>query len=378
MQNLVDSEGSVRLEPILMDLIDAVRFAQNAADASIKERGTQERVQKQLEELELLRSSVSDSLLHLRWVDETSKSELSRNITNFVNAAVEQVKTKLKASLKKDQEEYRSASESERLKAAKSLEAFLASNPLPILDRVISLKHLEASYAAKVRYRAEGEIQYEFTLNSSDSKLFRTDFNLGLLAKEIKLPVRLSKTWLKKDPVPNFERLDQYVLEKAEVSKKHLVASFSHPETGSSVEVVFSKSASDSFVTAEYSDPKGRVDVTGQPSLSKHLDLATLKETLEQLLGSIEELERSKLSLSRLKMNDEDVLEKLDSYGFMLKVLEVLGPRLQRSGEALRQENSMLRERLKLLGDKARPVVKALGIPESMLNESDWAREEAD
>jgi len=74
-------------------------------------------------------------------------------------------------------------------------------------------------------------------------------------------------------------------------------------------------------------------------------------------------------------MDDEDVLEKLDMYGFMLRVLKVIGPELQRSKEAMQVDNSLMKERLKLLGDRAKPLIKALGIPEKLLAEAEWTND---
>lgn len=369
-----ERDASGHLKSVLMDLIDSVRFAQNVKDAEAKTKSSQERLERQMEELEVLKTSIFDSLSDVKWLDETYKTELSKNITSFVNAAVDQVRVRLKARLKQDQDDYKNATESERVKAVKSLEAFLASSPLPIVDSVIALKHDEGSYAARARYKTEGGIQYEFSLNSAQSKLFQNDFSLGMLGKEIKLPVRLNKTWLKKEPTAGFERFDQYVLDKAEASGNHIVASFLSRESESTVDVVFSKSEQDSFVTVEYHDAKGRVDVTGEPSLSKYLDMQTLKSSMAQLLAAIGELERSKLALTRLKVGEEDILESLDCYGFMLKVIDVLKPEFE-SWKGAPVDNALLKERLRLLGEKARPVVRALGLSESILAEAKWQKE---
>jgi hypothetical protein len=370
----VERDASSHLKSVLMDLIDSVRFSQNVKDAQAKAKSSEERLERQLDELEVLKTSITDSLSDVKWLDEAYKTELSKNISGFVNAAIEQVRGRLKARLKQDQEDYKNATESERLKAIKSLEAFLASNPLPIVDSVITLKHDEGAYAARARYKTEGGIQYEFSLNSAESKLFQNDFSLNAFGKEIKLPVRLNKTWLRKEPGAGFERLDQYILDKAEVSGNHMVCSFVSRESESTVDIVFSRSDQDSFVTIEYHDAKGRVDVTGEPSLSKHLDLQAVKSSMAQLLSAIGELEHSKLALTRLKMDEQDVLETLDCYGFMLKVIEILKPEFE-SWKGAPVDNALLKERLRLLGEKARPVLRALGLSEAILAEAKWQTE---
>jgi hypothetical protein len=372
---LSTTEVAGKLRAVLIDLIDAVRYAQSFFETDEKEKAAKDRAEKRLQELELLVSGITDSLSRLRWLDEATRQELSRNITNFVNAAVDQVKGRVENSLKNDITEFRNAAEREKLKSLKSIEAFLAASPLPILDKVITIKREQSSYSARVKYKAEGGIQYDFDLNSADSELFKHEFSFSSKGLKLKLPVRLAKAWLKKEPEPVYERFDEYILDKAEVSKNQLVATFVHPETQSSVNVVYSRANSDSFITIEYNDAKGRVDVTGQPSLSKHLDISAYKGAFGELLDGILKLENSKLALSRLKMDDEDVLEKLDMYGFMLRVLKVIGPELQRSKEAMQVDNSLMKERLKLLGDRAKPLIKALGIPEKLLAEAEWTND---
>lgn len=370
-----DTNRLEKLRSALIDLMDSVRYSQSFFETDEKENEARERAEKRIEELKMLVSNISDLLSRLRWLDEATKQDLSRNIMNFVNAAVEQIKNRVENSLRDDLNEYKNAAEREKLKCIKSVEAFLAASPLPILDKVITLKHEQDSYSARIKYRAEGNIQYDFLLDPSKSEILKNGFTFSSLGIKLKLPVKLSKAWLKKEAEPVFEKFDEYLLDKAEASGNQLVASFINPETQSSVDLVFSKTDSDAFVTVEYIDAKGRVDITGQPSLSKHLDYDTLRDALRNLLVAIQKLEDSKLALAKLKMDEEDVLEKLDMYGFMLRVLKVIGPDIQKAKEAILAENPIIKERIKLLGDKAKPLVKLLEISEELITSSEWMNE---
>jgi hypothetical protein len=180
--------------------------------------------------------------------------------------------------------------------------------------------------------------------------------------KGVKLPVRLGKTWLRKEPVPDFERLDAYALSVARASKNHLTASFVNRETNSVVGLVFSRSGDESFVTIEYSDDKGKVDVTGEAALNKHLDLSLMKRASGQLADAIVDLKKEKLQLGKLESGGEDILASLDCLGFIQQAVSVMA-QSKASMDAIRKiDPKMAMERLKLLGPGANKIMETLGL----------------
>src|SRR5208282_4400181 len=178
-----------------------------------------------------------------------------------------------------------------------------------------------------------------------------------------KLPVRLGKAWLRKEAVPDFEKLDAYALSTARASKNHLVSKFVNPDTGSSVGIVFSRSGRDSFVTAEYTDGKGKVDVTGEPALSKHLDLAYLKSVMNQLLDAISHLKEEKLKLDSLEAQGKDILASLDCLGFMQQATSVIVQSNEAIEDIRKHDPKVSRDRLKLIGPSGTAIFEELGIP---------------
>ncbi|HVC26862.1 MAG TPA: hypothetical protein VND40_01750 [Nitrososphaerales archaeon] len=270
------SETSKGADLLFTELADAVRYSQNWGRSIEEQNEARTRGDEQQEELEDLAGRISKAFddLHL---DVSDSENLSRKINEFAALAIQQTKDRVKAKLEATLEDMESESRSEELKAKRSLESYLAATPLPVTDEEISLELSDGSYSAKAEYKCPGEIGYEFLLNTPSSPHFRSEFTFAGVRKGVKLPVRLGKTWLRKEPVPDFEKLDDYALTKARASKNHLEASFTDHETGSTVDLVFSRSGSDSFATIEYSDEKGKVDVTGEPALSKHLDLQLMK-----------------------------------------------------------------------------------------------------
>ena len=355
------SEESTTADLLFTELADAVRYSQNwqrAIDEQNQKRATAELKLKELEDL-AERISKAFEGLHL---DEKDSESLSRRVNEFAALAIQQTTDKINAKLKATMEESESESKSEELKAKRSLESYLAATPLPVIDEEVSLELSDSSYSAKVEYKCPGEMEYEFLLNTASSPRFRGEFMFSGVRKGVKLPVRLGKTWLRREPVPDFEKLDDYALSKARASRQHLEASFVNQETDSAVGLVFSRSGNDSFMTIEYSDDKGKVDVTGEAALSKHLDLTLMKGTAARLLDAILELKNDKLQLSKLESGGEDVLVTLDCLGFMQRAVLVLVRSKETRRAMSKIDPKMAIEKLKLMGPGGTKIMETLGL----------------
>lgn len=354
-------EDSKSVNLLFAELVDAVRYSQNWERSIEEQNERRTKAGKQVEELEELGSRISGVFAGLD-LDKDDSENLSRKVNEFATVAIRQTEDRIKSKLKAALEDSVSESKSEGSKAKKSLESYLASSPLPVIDEEISLELSNGSYSATAEYKCAGEIEYEFLLNTADSALFRGELAFSGVQKGIKLPVRLGKTWLRKEPVPDFERLDVYVLTRARASKNHLTATFVNHETNGNVGVVFSRSGSESFVTIEYSDEKGKVDVTGESSLSKHLDLALIKEATGRLLDAMVELPKDKLQLSKLESGGEDVLANLTCLAFMQRVVATLS-QSKESMDAIRKlDPKTAMERLRLLGPSGDEMMETLGL----------------
>jgi hypothetical protein len=355
------SEQSAGARLFFTDLVDAVRFSQAWAK-SIEEQGEyRRRAEAQIAELGELSARIAADFDGLK-LEKEYADPLSKVINEFAAAAIQQQREKLNARLKAWSEESTAASEAERLKALRSLESYLASTPLPVLDEEIVLDLSDSSYTVTLECKCPGNIEYKFLLNTANSVLFRGAFHLSDIRRGLKLPVRLGKAWLRKEAVPDFEKLDGYALSTARASRNHLVSNFANPETNSKVAIVFSRSGKDSFVTAEYSDVKGKVDVTGEPALSKHLDLESMKAAMNQLLDSISALKKEKVQLTRLEAQGKDILVTLDCYGFMQQVAAVTVQTSESMEEMRKLDPKMALDRLKLIGPGGSSIMEQLGI----------------
>ncbi|MDA4132009.1 MAG: hypothetical protein OK454_02630 [Thaumarchaeota archaeon] len=346
---------------LFTELADSVKYSQNWGRSINEQDVARTRADVLLEELDGLTGRISGTFegLHL---DVSDSENLSRKINEFAALAIQQTKDRVKAKLEATLEELASESRSEELKAKRSLESYLAATPLPVTDEGVSLELSDSSYSAKAEYKCLGEIEYEFLLNTASSLRFRGELMFSGVLKGVRLPVRLGKTWLRKEPVPDFEKLDDYALTKARASKNHLEATFVNHGTNGVVNLVFSRSGNDSFVTIEYSDDRGKIDVTGEAALSKHLDLQLMKGATGRLLDAIIDLRKDKLQLSKLECAGEDILATLDCLGFMQRVVLVLSQSKEPTNTMSTIDPKMAIERLKLLGPGGTKMIDALGL----------------
>ncbi len=355
------SESSNPAELLFTELVDAVRFSQNWRRILEEQQEMKEGAAKQIEALDSLKSEISQALEDVKLDPEASKA-LSNKVNEFAALAIQQAKERIDAKLKVELERSSSQSASEELKAKKSLESYLASAPLPVIDEQVTVALSNGSYSAMAEYRCAGEIEYEFLLNTGVSKLLRGELTFAELQKGVRLPVRLGKAWLRKEPVPDFEKLDGYSLSKARASKNHLTATFVSHETHGQVDLVFSRSGSDSFVTVEYSGDGLKVDVTGEPGLSKHIDLVSVKNAAGNLTDAIVDLKRQKLRLTKLKAGEEDILAMLDCLGFAKRAVGVIIQSKESMAEIRKIDPKLALERLKLLGPSGSTLIGTLGL----------------
>ena len=179
--------------------------------------------------------------------------------------------------------------ESEKTKTYKSIESFLSTSPIPVLEAVIRQKFSDGVYSARCNYRCANDIRYEFSLDTKKSSIFAQEFKISSLGYEVKLPISLGKSWLKKRPIPEYERLDQYVLSESEATEGHLIANFAHPERESQVRVVYSKQKGPSSPLLEinYKDREKNVHIIHEPGLNRFLKTESALKAMDRM-GEVE------------------------------------------------------------------------------------------
>ncbi|MEM3186180.1 MAG: hypothetical protein QXQ39_05815 [Conexivisphaerales archaeon] len=359
------TEKAAAFRSLLIDLVDAVRHSELKSETEQKRKELEVKYQKKFEALERLKDDINTAFSNLEVLPQEQAEELKKKISSFVELAIDQASADVNTKFKKEDEELKAVAESEKAKTIKSLESFLSVSPLHVIDMAIMLRLVNGTYSASARYQCDGDIEYEFSLNAADSDYFRGEFSLNVIKKKLRIPVRLSKNWLRGEPVPDFEKLEEYTLVNAEAAVNHILTTFKDESTNSMINIVYSRSNSEGFLTLEYEDAKGKVVVTNEPALNKHLDLMTLKSILETIVSSIFDLEQKKMALIKLTMDDKDILDQLDCFSLFERVWKLFVPDHKTAGIILEELGTdTVRERLKLLGEKADQFATSLGIQE--------------
>jgi hypothetical protein len=177
----------------------------------------------------------------------------------------------------------------------------------------------------------------------------------------------VGKTWLRRDQVPDYERIDQYALVSAESSETNLIVLFKHAEKDSQLKVVYSKHDSHSSLSIVYSDGQRSVDITSTPSLNRFLDSEPLERTMERVWLSIIDLENYKVGLTKLVSDEVSTLERLDCFEFFAKSWKIIAPRVIQEMKSSKDDASEDRlnvpfvlERVGMLGENADSILEIL------------------
>jgi len=366
-------QAAPSLKQTITHLFDAVKFADHASELEESARSIEGDLETSLNKLEAQTEEMSNLLAAMRIEHEDALKELSRQVDGFLATAKEQAKSKLQKSARQQLEEYRRAISSEKDKALKSLEAFFAAEPLPVLENVIEVRLNEGVYEARSRYECEGGIRYEFRLAAHNSQIFHEPLSLSRLGYAIRVPVRFSRALLSKTRTPGFERLDQYILSDAETSGGRLRANFDKAGNVAKMKVVTSGSKEDGFVSLEYSDQLQAVNVMNDPSLVAYAEIDAIKQAATALVAELNELSKKKVSLLRLAINGEQTLNDISCREVLQRVLGIMGKpyrdvvRKMASGNSGAKEEEMdldyIKGRLKFLGgDLSKSVSQAIGL----------------
>jgi hypothetical protein len=326
--------------------------------------------------LEVLLGQISGSIDKMKeTLGEARSQELSKKIVGFSSTVFDQTKDRITEETEKQVQQLIADSKSEKTKTLKNLEAFLATSPFTIVDRSIDVEKKEAAYGAVAKYRCQDDIEYEFSLDTKASPFFRSQLSPVQFDRSLKLPIGFGKSWLKKDPVPDFEHLDEYVVKSAEATETNLIAEFVDPQKDSTVRGVYSRQGTHTSLSLHYTDVGKSIDISADPNLNANLDSDSFVRVMEKLWLATNDLEERKISLVRLSCDGKDVLEGLQADEFIQRAWKVVAPRVK---NALKESSSgtdskikllgepfdvgMVMEKLKSLGDQANEIAFAIGL----------------
>ena len=92
---------------------------------------------------------------------------------------------------------------------------------------------------------------------------------------------------MSKDPVPDFERLDEYYISSSNLSSGDLFIKLTHDEAGSEIRIHQTNADVSSFLEVEYQDSLGKVSVTSEPALNGNLERDGILTICRQMRNSL-------------------------------------------------------------------------------------------
>ncbi|MDA4117989.1 MAG: hypothetical protein OK455_06560 [Thaumarchaeota archaeon] len=377
-EKLVPPENKRNLKPAFASLIDAMRDTRRMQEREEKIRETEETYKRQVAALDGLQKEFADAVLSRQnTLGEELTADLEKQVSSLSLVAIDLARKKIEVRYSTELAENQLSLETERTSTFKSIEAFLVTLPFALLDKAISLKLLNKVYSASVRYNCADDIQFEFALDCKKSALLNKEFTLTSPEGEIKIPVSLGKSRFKKDPAPDYEGLNHYVLSVAELTEAQLITKYEYPEKSGTIIIVKSKRDSHTSLTVEYKSPEAKISVTSEPTLNKFLDSEQIDKASEVLQQSILYLEDHKIALVKLTSDGKVVFEagKLDMPQFLAKAWRIIEPEVKaalseggsaQGGLAPDREDALsptfVRQKIVALGESGNTLLTSLSL----------------
>ncbi len=322
------SYDSLELKQVLdglSELFDAVLHGEKVNENSKKLDELEEELKRKIDGLHTLITNIGT--LADEYVEGTADPEgrgFVESVQRFVSAAAQQEEGRLKQKFNDEKRLVEAMTNSEAEMARIGIESFLMHNPLKIIEEHVLLSMVEDSYLVKGRYKCTGGIEYEYVLDSKANSILSRPLTPASLGLKIRLPIKIGKSWMKQSSAPQMVKIDKFMLKEADVTRKTLFYVLTNPEDKDEVRVVYTKNERTSLVGVGFKDLSGLVDVSGDPALNKHLDAEAFKDLSEMILNTLLQLTNHKLKLTKLVVDDTNVLEKHLYFEFLLRVLSIL------------------------------------------------------
>ncbi|WP_393972009.1 hypothetical protein OXIME_000610 [Oxyplasma meridianum] len=359
----------------LTDLLDAISYSDRAMEDQNDLDDFNTQIKVRMDRVDKIKDDIS-KLLKAFQEEPNSKGfqEYADQLMEFTGVLLGKYKDKVSKEIASNQQNILNSVESDRSKATKSAEAFFARDPIPVNERNFSVKFVDGAYDVRIKNRCPRDIYYEFAANTKDSELLKSQLYFSSLSRGFKIPVRTAETWISKDPAVDYEKLDRYFMESAELTKQNLSVIFMDPEKESQFKIVLSRADSSIFMDVEYSDRIQKVDVTSQPALNNKLESGELTNIMDKITKNIADLQSKKLKLIKLSLRDTDILTKMNYFDLIINVFSIIeeeiSPIISRllAGEKLAISGSdvldleFLKGKLALFEERAKEVASALGM----------------
>lgn len=266
----------------------------------------------------------------------------------------------------------------------KILESFFIYDPIPIIDEKYTIRATEKGYSAKLKIDCDGGISSVFHIASSESPLWRNYVRAHDFVKDVQIPARMKKPFLKKELVPEIVNINDFIIVDLVLSDKELEVVFRKrldiKAEAFRLKMKFEKEFSVEVSEKEENGTQRRIDDI--PELKTEMNYLRLQEIGLKIIEKTKYLYPKKQKLETILLEEKDVFEENLVFELMQKVAVIFAPTIAEirkhspSGEelSLKSEDehgirheiylkrSEIKDKLDEIGDKGKTLSEVLDI----------------
>ncbi|MEM0158555.1 MAG: hypothetical protein QXV22_04835 [Thermoplasmataceae archaeon] len=375
---MVERERSGQLKLLkyaLTELVDSFVNSQRARDCDADLNAIRSKREDKIKKADDLKNSLIRQIEEFHQNEKIESFNMYREtMISFISSTMDDFKKKITPEVTQEERNKQEELDSYRAKSVRGIESFLSRDLLPVIDSEVSLRYVNGGYEAKYRCTSQQTLEYEFLLNTGEVEFLKNRLEMGALMRGIKLPVRLGKSWMSKDVVVDFEKLDDFYLSSASLSNADLFVKLRRDDTDSEIKIHHTATEANTFMDIDYKDPVQAISITSEPALNSKLDRETINAVLKQIKTTLVFLKGHKLRILRVSLRDNDVLKDMSIGDLIIAIFDILSPSMKdemyailNAASGIEQVNDgniitkdFVLERLKLLGDISIPILSML------------------
>ena len=302
----------------------------------------------------------------------------------YFNKFIEESKKKFSDEILKEivqiEKKIKEASEENR----KILESFFIYDPIPIVDEKYTIRATEKGYSAKLKIDCDSGISSIFHIASSESPFWRNYVRARDFVKDVQIPARMKKPFLKKELVPEIVNINDFIIVDIVLSDKELEVVF-RKRLDIKAEAFRLKMKIEKEFLVEVSEKEEngiQRSIDDIPELKNEMNYLRLQELGLKIIEKTKYLYPKKQKLETILLEEKDVFEENLVFELMQKVALIFAPTIadikkhSPSGEelSLKSEDehgtrheiylkrSEIKDKLDEIGDKGKTLSEVLDI----------------
>jgi hypothetical protein len=257
-------------------------------------------------------------------IDSEQLRIVLQRITDFTSKSIKDVSEVFESELEKEISELNEKANAEKIKATRLLERFFMGYPVRVLEKTFKLSYTGGAYSCYVTYRCVLGIEYCFNILCHESDIFSQELKVSKLSGEMRIPVAVSSSWIKKSSV-KFEKVSDYIVSGAEFSDNHSYVEVSNTDKGTRVILSSPFPEDRKLIGVEFIEGGNKIDITSHQDILSHLDRDAIVSFLSGLRKEVISLEEKKGPLKEVNIEGTDILKNLEIGKLVERILEYEG-----------------------------------------------------